>query len=76
MRARPVALTLLALSLGLAAPLAPAQGCTACRDATAGSAPRARQGLRRGIAVLGSACAGVLVAICVVAGKIERSREP
>ncbi|MBV8631543.1 MAG: hypothetical protein JOZ83_11500 [Silvibacterium sp.] len=30
-----------------------AQGCALCRDTTAGSAPRVRQSLRRGIVILG-----------------------
>lgn len=44
-----------------------AQSCSLCRDTTAGSAPRARQGLRRGIVVLGTAAGAVFVTILLVA---------
>lgn len=57
-------LLLLALTL-LPATVAWGQGCTACRDNTAGSAPEMRQALRKAIPILGiPACvlfAGILV---------------
>jgi hypothetical protein len=49
-----------------------AQGCAACRDTTAGSAPRAREGLRRAILVLGVPSAGIFVAVLFVAVRIEQ----
>ena len=53
-----------------------AQGCWACRDATAGSAPQVRAGLRRGIVALVVPAGGILVAVYVIARKIEQQREP
>ena len=53
-----------------------AQGCSACRDATAGSAPKAREGLRRAILVLGLPAAGIFVTVFFVARRIEQRREP
>jgi hypothetical protein len=47
--------------------LAPAQGCSLCRDTTAGSAPRVREGLRRAILVLGLPAGVVFLGILVVA---------
>jgi len=52
-----------------------AQGCSACRDATAGSAPRAREGLRRGILVLGVPAGGICLAVFLVARRIEQRRD-
>lgn len=48
-----------------------AQGCSLCRDTTAGSAPKTREGLRRGILVLGLPAAAVFVGILVLAFKIK-----
>jgi hypothetical protein len=51
--------------LFLPAGLARGQGCSACRDNTAGSAPQMRQALRKAIPILGiPACilfAGIMV---------------
>jgi hypothetical protein len=46
-----------------------AQGCSVCRDTTAGSAPQMRQGLRRAIPILGIPAAALFVGILVLAGK-------
>jgi cyanophycinase-like exopeptidase len=55
-----------------------AQSCSLCRDTTAGSAPRARQGLRRGIVVLGTAAGAVFVTNLLVARNAQprESSEP
>jgi hypothetical protein len=61
-------LRILLTVLVLAAPLAAVgQGCSLCRDATAGSAPRARQGLRRAILVLGIPGGAIFVGALVIA---------
>jgi hypothetical protein len=63
---------LLVLSTALAFPaLSHAQGCSLCRDTTAGSAPRVRQGLRRAILVLGLPAGAVFLGILAVAKKIK-----
>ena len=46
-----------------------AQGCSLCRDTTAGSAPHVRQSLRRAILVLGLPAGGIFIGILVIAGK-------
>jgi hypothetical protein len=51
--------------------LSHAQGCSLCRDTTAGSAPRARQGLRRAILVLGVPAGAIFLGILVVAKRIK-----
>jgi hypothetical protein len=48
-----------------------AQGCSLCRDTTAGSAPKEREGLRRGILVLGLPAGGVFVGILVLALRMK-----
>lgn len=48
-----------------------AQGCSLCRDTTAGSAPKVREGLRSGILVLGIPAAAVFVGILGIAWKIK-----
>lgn len=48
-----------------------AQGCSLCRDTTAGSAPRVRQGLRRAIVALGIPAGGIFVGILVVARRVK-----
>ncbi|MBV8629588.1 MAG: hypothetical protein JOZ83_01605 [Silvibacterium sp.] len=63
------------LTLALALPLpVHAQGCSLCRDTTAGSAPHVRQSLRRAILILGLPAAGIFLGILVLARKI-RARE-
>ena len=47
------------------------QGCSLCKDATAGSAPKARQGLRRAILVLGIPAGGVFLGILFIAKRIK-----
>ena len=62
--------------LGILPAQGDAQGCWACRDATAGSAPQVRAGLRRGIVALVVPAGGILVAVYMIARKIEKQREP
>jgi hypothetical protein len=51
-----------------------AQGCAACRDATAGSAPHAQAGVRHGIVILGGAAVLVVgLAVCV-GWQVEKRR--
>lgn len=52
-----------------------AQGCSLCRDTAAGSAKKAREGLRRGILVLGVPAGAVFAGILVVAWKIKPLNE-
>jgi hypothetical protein len=63
-------LCLVAALLG-AAPAAHAQGCSMCRDTTAGSAPQIRAGLRRAIPVLAIPAIGLFVAFFIVARRSE-----
>jgi len=48
-----------------------AQGCSLCKDTTAGSAPRVRQSLRRAILILGLPAGGIFIGILVLARKIK-----
>ncbi len=59
-------LVVLAAVLCFPAPVR-AQGCILCRDDTAGSAPKVREGLRRGILVLGVPAGLIFVGILAVA---------
>lgn len=52
-----------------------AQGCSLCRDTAAGSATKARAGLRRGILVLGLPAGAVFLGILMVAWKTKPHRE-
>jgi L-asparagine transporter-like permease len=61
---------LLAALLCLAAQ-AYGQGCSLCKDATAGSAPKARQGFRRAILVLGIPAGAIFLAVLVIAKRIQ-----
>ena len=63
-------LLVLAALLAVSAP-GHAQGCSLCRDTTAGSAPRVRQGLRRAILVLGLPAGSLFVGILVLARNIK-----
>lgn len=45
--------------------------CSACRDDTAGSAPQTREGLRKGILVLGIPAAALFVGILALAWKMK-----
>lgn len=60
----------LAAAFWMPAPMR-AQGCSLCRDTTAGSAPKERAGLRRGILVLGLPAGGVFVGILVLALRMK-----
>jgi hypothetical protein len=48
-----------------------AQGCSMCRDTTAGSAPQVRAGLRRAIPVLAVPAIGLFIAFFVVARRFD-----
>jgi hypothetical protein len=59
--------------------VARAQGCSMCRDTTAGSAPQVRAGLRRAIPVLAIPAIALFVGFFVVARRTDawhRSEEP
>lgn len=61
-----------ALAAGLCLPVAGhAQGCSVCRDTSAGSAPKEREGLRRGILVLGLPAGAAFLGILAVAWKTK-----
>jgi hypothetical protein len=68
------AATFLAALLYMPVP-ALAQGCSLCRDTTAGSAPKAREGLRRGILVLGVPAGALFVGILALAWKIKPKQD-
>jgi len=53
-----------------------AQGCSLCKDATAGSAPIVRQSLRRAILILGVPAGGIFVGILVLARRIKPREAP
>jgi hypothetical protein len=60
------------LAFALALPLSShAQGCSLCKDTTAGSAPRAQQSLRRAILIMGIPAGAIFLGILVVARKIK-----
>jgi hypothetical protein len=62
----------LALALAFIAPSkAIAQGCGQCRDATAGSAPRARKAMRIAIPLLGIPAIGIFAGAVVLAKRIK-----
>jgi hypothetical protein len=66
------ALSAAALTLALTLPLlSHAQGCSLCKDATAGSAPRQREALRHAILILGIPASGIFLGILIVARKIK-----
>ena len=72
----PIGILTLLLSPAL---VARAQGCSMCRDTTAGSAPQVRAGLRRAIPVLAIPAIGLFIAFFVVARRTDawhRSEEP
>ena len=58
------------LMLALTLPIH-AQGCSLCRDTTAGSAPHVRQSLRRAILILGLPAGSIFLGILVLARKIK-----
>lgn len=66
------------IALALAALLllpSPSFACSACRDVSAGSAPQARAGLRKGILVLGIPAAGIFAGILVLGFRIKPRSE-
>jgi hypothetical protein len=75
MRRIRIPLTRLCLSLAtllLACSLAAhAQGCSMCRDTTAGSAPQIRAGLRRAIPVLAIPAIALFVGFCALARRSD-----
>jgi hypothetical protein len=58
------------------APAAHAQGCSMCRDTTAGSAPQIRAGLRRAIPVLAIPAIALFVGFLVVARRTDAWHHP
>jgi hypothetical protein len=65
------------LTLALALPLCShAQGCSLCKDSTAGSAPIVRQALRRAILILGFPAGGIFIGILVLARRIKPRETP
>lgn len=65
-----LSICLLAL-LFFSAPTAHAQGCSMCRDTTAGSAPEIRAGLRKAIPVLAIPAIGLFVGFFVIARRSD-----
>lgn len=60
------------LAFGLQFPArAAAQGCSLCRDATAGSAPQVRRALRIAIPLLGVPAIGIFAGALVLARRIK-----
>jgi predicted MFS family arabinose efflux permease len=70
-----IALAAVFLMLLWASPVSHAQGCSLCRDATAGSTPRVRQGLRRGVIALGIPAGAIFVGVLVLARRIKPREE-
>ena len=56
--------------------VARAQGCSMCRDTTAGSAPQIRAGLRRAIPVLAIPAIALFVGFFVVARRTDAWHRP
>lgn len=71
---RPLLLLLLLAVFALPA-TAPGQGCSMCRDATAGSAPQTRKAFRRAIPLLGFPAIAIFVGTLVLARKIQPGRD-
>jgi hypothetical protein len=68
----PHRLRFLILALTLILPLSThAQGCSLCKDATAGSAPRQGQALRRAILILGLPAGAIFLGILALARRIK-----
>jgi hypothetical protein len=59
----------------LPAGLAWGQGCSACRDNTAGSAPEVRQALRKAIPILGIPAAALFLGILLLATRHPKDNE-
>ncbi len=68
-------MALLLLALPLTACVIPskarAQGCSQCRDTTAGSAPQARKSMRIAIPLLGFPAIGIFAGAVVLAKRIK-----
>lgn len=58
------------------APAAHAQGCSMCRDTTAGSAPKVRAALRRAIPVLAIPAIALFIGFFVVARRTDLWQDP
>ncbi len=74
MKSRHLAATFfaLALTVAFATPSkASAQGCTLCRDATAGSTPQARKALRIAIPLLGIPAIGIFAGALMLARRVK-----
>ena len=71
LRACALPLCLATLFLLSGAPAVHAQGCSMCRDTTAGSAPQTRAGLRRAIPVLAIPAIALFVGFFVVARRTD-----
>jgi len=70
------ALSVATLGLLLALPLfSHAQGCSLCRDATAGSAPHQREVLRRAILIMGVPAGAIFLGILVLARRMKPREE-
>ncbi len=52
-----------------------AQGCTLCRDATAGSTPQARKALRLAIPLLGIPAIGIFAGALVLARRVKPGQQ-
>ena len=64
--------TLVFFAVALALPLrSDAQGCSLCKDATVGSAPRQRQAFRRAILIMGYTSCVIFLGILAVARRIK-----
>jgi cytochrome c oxidase subunit 3 len=72
---RPLSLLALIAAFALA-PMLRAQGCSLCRDATAGSAPQTRKAFRLAIPLLGSPAIAIFAGSLVLAKKIQPGRVP
>jgi hypothetical protein len=62
------------LVLAMCVARAPAQGCSQCRDTTAGSAPQVRAGLRRAIPILAVPAIALFAGTLVIARRIGPRR--
>ena len=56
--------------------LAHAQGCSLCRNTTAGSAPHQREAIRRAILILGIPAGAIFLGILVIARRIKPREDP
>ena len=69
-------LLIVLLGIALCVPVAGhAQSCSLCRDSTAGAPAQEREGMQRGILVLGIPAGGVFVGILLVALRMKPKPE-